>query len=258
MGPYYSGESMDLAKDFFDEWASFYDANYEDQEIGDVEFYVDLAAETDGPVLEVGCGTGRIYLELLRAGVDADGIDISAEMLDVLEQKADEAGLTPSVRQADMTDFVTSREYDLIIVPFRTFLHNVTVAEQKAALRQFRETLAPDGRLALNFFVPSFDMISQSYGEPQTRSVTYQGEEYIVTNISRLVDEVAQTVETERTIEYDGDVVRQATFQLALLSKSEFELLLETTGWSDWTGYGGFDRQPLKDGAEEMVWVAEK
>lgn len=249
---------MDPAKQFFDEWAGFYDANDEDQDIGDVEFYVDLARDADGPVLEVGCGTGRIYLELVRAGVDAAGIDISREMLDVLEAKADDASLSPDVWQADMRDFDADREYDLVIVPFRTFLHNVTKADQQAALRNFRDALAPGGRLALNFYVPSFDVICERYGEPTTQTVTRDGEEYDLTDVTRIEDELEQVAETERTIERDGEVVASSTVRLALLSKQEFELLLETTGWSDWTGYGGFDREPLEDGASEMVWIAEK
>lgn len=249
---------MDSAKPFFDEWAGFYDANYEDEDIGDVEFYVDLARDADGPVLEVGCGTGRIYLELLRAGVDADGIDISEEMLGVLEQKADDADLAPSVRQADMRAFDPDREYDLVIVPFRTFLHNVTRADQQAALRNFRDALAPGGRLALNVYVPSFDVICERYGEPSTQTVTQDGEEYTLTDLTRIADEVEQVAETERTIERDGEEVKSSSFQLALLSKPEFELLLETTGWRDWTGYGGFDSEPLEDGAREMVWIVEK
>lgn len=59
---------MHAARGFFDAWAEFYDVEYGEQDIGDEEFYVDLARQADGPVLEVGCRTGRIYLELLRAG----------------------------------------------------------------------------------------------------------------------------------------------------------------------------------------------
>jgi cyclopropane fatty-acyl-phospholipid synthase-like methyltransferase len=59
----------------------------------------------DGSVLEVGCGTGRIYLDLLRAGVDADGIDLSAAMLEEPRRKAAEAGLEPNVGRADTTTF---------------------------------------------------------------------------------------------------------------------------------------------------------
>lgn len=249
---------MDAAKEFYDTWGDIYDADYEDQEIGDVEFYVDLARRADGPVLDVGCGTGRIYLELRRAEVDAYGIDISEEMLAVLEQKAAEVDLTPHVRLADMTTFDPDREYALVVVPFRTFLHNLTLADQKTALRNFRNALAPNGRLALNFFVPSFEVICETYGERETRTVTHEGDEYVITDVTDIEDEIDQIVEAERTVEHDGEVIRAAAFRLTLVSKTEFELLLETTGWSDWRGYGGFDREPLDGDAREMVWIAEK
>lgn len=249
---------MHPAKGFFDSWADFYDADYEEQEIGDVGFYTDLARQAEGPVLEVGCGTGRVYLELLRAGVDAYGIDISEGMLGILEQKAAEAGLTPQVRQADMTEFDPNREYALVIVPFRTFLHNLTIADQKTALRNFRHALAPGGRLVLNFFVPSFEVICEDYGELETQTATIEGEEYVITDVTDIEDEIEQIVKAERTVEHDGEVVRKAAFRLALVSKTQFELLLEITGWSDWIGYGGFHREPLEGGAQEMVWIVEK
>lgn len=249
---------MQAAKGFFDSWADLYDADYEEREIGDVDFYVELARQAEGPVLEVGCGTGRIYLELLRADVDAYGIDISEEMLGVLEQKASNADLDPQVRQADMTTFRPERGYALVIVPFRTFLHNLTLTDRKAALRNFRRALVPGGRLALNFFVPSFEVICDTYGEERTRTIRREGEEYLLRDVTDIDNELDQVVSGERTLEQAGDVLREASFRLALLSKSEFELLLETTGWSEWTGYGGFDREPLEDGANEMVWIAEK
>ncbi len=249
---------MDAAKGFFDAWAEFYDADYEAQDIGDVGFYRELAREADGPVLEVGCGTGRIYLELLRDDTDADGFDISARMLDELERKAADENLTPTVWQDDMTAFDADREYALVIVPFRTFLHNLTLDDRQTSLRNFRRALKSGGRLALNVFVPSFEAICESYGEPRQRTVTREGEEYVVTDHTRIEDEVELTVRAERTVQHEGEVVREGTFRLALVSKAEFDLLFETTGWSDWTGYGGFDREPLTDGADEMVWIAEK
>lgn len=249
---------MHPAKGFFDTWADFYDADYAERDIGDEEFYVDLARRADGAVLEVACGTGRIYLELLRAGVDAYGFDVSEEMLGVLEQKAAEADLTPNVWRADMTEFVPEREYALVIVPFRAFSHNVTLTDRKTTLRNLHRALGPGGKLALNFFVPSFEVICESYGDPAERTVSRGGEEYVVRDVTVVEDEVEQVVRAERTIERDGEVVREAEFRLALVSKTEFELLLETTGWSDWTGYGGFDGEPLGDGADEMAWIAEK
>ena len=248
---------MHPAKEFFDEWAPYYDAYY-DRELADVEFYVDLAREVDGPVLEVGCGTGRIYLELLRAGVDADGIDVSGEMLEVLERRAAEEGLSPRVRQADVVDFEPDRSYELVIVPFRTFLHVLSLADQQATLRTLRAALEPGGRLVLNVFAPDLDVIADRYGEPTTETVEHDGGEFRVTSVTDLEDDLEWIARERRTVERDGEILAESTFRLKLLTKREFELLCETTGWSAWTVYGGFDREPLEDASQELVWVLEK
>ena len=229
-----------------------------DRELADVEFYVDTAREVDGPVLEVGCGTGRIYLELLRAGVDADGIDVSGEMLDVLERRAAEEGLSPRVRQADVVDFEPDRSYELVIVPFRTFLHVLSLADQQATLRTLRTALEPGGRLVLNVFAPDLDVIADRYGEPVTETVERDGEEFRVTSVTELEDDLEWIARERRTVERDGEILAESTFRLKLLTKREFELLCETTGWSTWTVYGGFDREPLVDASQELVWVLEK
>ena len=251
---------MHPAEGFFDAWADFYDDDYREGEIGDRDFYVDLAQAADGPVLEAGCGTGRIYLELLAAGVDATGIDVSRESLATLERKAESRGLAPEVdvHRADMREFEPERQYALVVVPFRTFLHNVTLADQRAALESFRGALADGGRLALSAFVPDFEVICESYGEPTTRTVEQEGVKYEVTDVTRLVDEVGQVAEGTRTVERDGEVVREASFRIALVPKRQFELLFRVTGWRNWRVYGGFDRQPLEDASQEMVWIAEK
>lgn len=249
---------MHSADAFFDVWADFYDADYRDQEIGDVSFYRDLATAADGPVLEVACGTGRVYLELLRAGVDADGIDLSREMLDVLEEKAGAEGLDPSVWRADMRTFEADREYALIVIPFRSFLHNVTVDDQLATLESLRAALAPGGRLAFNVFMPSFEVICETYGEPDERRIERGGERYRVIDMTEIADEVEQVAEITRRVEQDGEVLAGGSVSIAIISKAQFELLFRQTGWSDWQGYGGFDREPLEDGAMEMVWILEK
>ena len=85
-------------KNTFDLWAKWYDAMYtseEDKE--DVEFYVREAKKAKGKVLEIACGTGRVYLELLRNSIDAYGIDISDALLKVLRNKAKKEGLEVKV-----------------------------------------------------------------------------------------------------------------------------------------------------------------
>ncbi|MFC4543383.1 class I SAM-dependent methyltransferase [Halosolutus amylolyticus] len=244
--------------DYFDDLAAFYDAVH-DQQADDVAFYRNLAREADGPVLEVGCGTGRIYLELLRDGVDADGIDVASEPLDVLRETAAEDGLEPTVWQADMTTIEPDREYALVIVPFRTFLYLLEVDDQLSALERFHDSLAPDGQLALNAFVPSFEVICEHYGEWTDREIEIDGDEYTYRTITELDDEVEQLARVRTEVVDDaGERVVRSAHRLKLLSKSEFDLLFRCSPFSSWEVYGGFEYDPLEDPSQEMVWIADR
>lgn len=249
---------MDEATDYFDETAEYYDRFYEQRDMEDVPFYVEYATETEGPVLEVACGTGRVYLDLLEAGIDVDGFDGAPEMLSVLRDRAAERDLEPSVWAADMRTFEVDREYGLIIVPFRAFLHLLTIEDQRAALQQFHEALAPDGELIIAFFAPSFDVICETYGEWQETTIRQAGVEYVVRNKTEFVDQVEQIVEgTQEVRDPDGEVMAESSFKLKVTPKREFELLLETSPFDHYSVYGGFDLDPLESVDQEMVWVIE-
>src|SRR6185369_921897 len=74
-----------------------------------LDFYVALAKAAPGPVLDVACGTGRILLPCLQAGVDIEGLDLFEPMLDTLRAKARALGLAPRLHRADMSDFSLPR-----------------------------------------------------------------------------------------------------------------------------------------------------
>lgn len=246
-------------EEYFDDLASFYDAYYGTEGLGgDLEFYRELASEADA-VLEVGCGTGRIYLELLANGVDADGIDVSSGMLEVLRDRATERGLEATVWEADVRTFEADREYDLVIVPFRTFLHLLEVDDQLSALGSIHDALAPGGRLALNTFVPSYEVICDHYGEVEQRTLEVDGEEYLHRTVTELDDEVEQVARIRSEVcEPDGTTVFESETPITLLSRREFELLFRLSPFSDWDIYGGFEYDSLESADEEMVWVARR
>lgn len=246
-----------MVEEFFDATAEYYDVQYED--LGDREFYRELAIEADGPVLEVGCGTGRIYLDLLAAGVDADGFDLSEGMLDVLREKAGERGLEPNVWQADVTAFEPPREYALAIVPFRAFLHLLSLADQRAALRNLRAALAEGGRLALNFFPPDLNYICGEFDEWQERELDRDGGTYVLRTYTEVVDELEWITREQRQLyDPDGELLFEDTFEMKLVTRREFELLLDEAGFSAWSVYGGFDREPLESVEQELVWIVER
>src|SRR5436305_10863211 len=89
-----------------------------------LDFYVGLARAANGPVLDIACGTGRILLPCLQAGVDIEGLDLFEPMLKTLLTKAAALNLSPRLHQVDMSDFSLPRSYALIMIPFNAFIHN--------------------------------------------------------------------------------------------------------------------------------------
>jgi SAM-dependent methyltransferase len=241
------------------EHAEFYDARIGAAEREDESFYIERAQEEEGPVLELACGTGRIYLGLLSAGIDADGFDLSADALAVLRESASEADLEPSVWQANMTDFEVSREYDLAICPFNAFQHLLTVDAQLSALQGIHDALALRGKLILDTFVPSFEVICETYGQWRTETVAYRNDSYEFRTRSQIIDEVEQQFVVENELwEPDGARVFTEDHRLKILPKREMELLAHLSPFADWRATGDFDRSPIADGDSIQVWTLSK
>src|SRR5882672_862713 len=136
----------------FDDGA-LYDIFFERFDLG-LDFYLGLAQAAGGPVLDVACGTGRIMLPCLKAGMDVEGLDLFPGMLTRLREKASALGFDPRLHQANMAGFRLPRRYALIMIPFNAFVHNLTTDDQLATLETCREHLAPGGLLAFDTYFP--------------------------------------------------------------------------------------------------------
>ena len=239
------------------DYADLYDiVSQENNDGEDTEFYVKKAKETDGKVLEVACGTGRIYLEMLEAGVEAFGIDLSEEMLEKLREKAERRGLQHDVSQEDMRDFDLDEKFSLIILPYRSFLHNLTIEDQLSTLETIYSHLEKDGKLILNFYSPDIDFISENYGKERTREIR-DGEYTLVENVE-IIDSVNWIIEFEKKLVKNGEEKWSSKANTKMVKRPEFELLLKNSSFSDWEVYGGFDLEELEDSKQEMVWIIEK
>ena len=150
--------------------ADYYDTVAEYRGRRDVPFFVDAAKRSRGPVLELGCGTGRVLIPTARAGIEITGLDSSARMLDVCRERL--LGEPPDVRsrvqlvRGDMRDFELPRAFGLVTTPFRPFQHLITVEDQISCLECIRRHLADDGELILDVFNPSLELLtSDDLGE---------------------------------------------------------------------------------------------
>lgn len=241
-----------------------YDALFHDF-LYDLDFYLGLAKEAGGPVLEVACGTGRILLPCLRAGIDIDGLDLFSSMLESLRAKAAAVGLSPHVYRADMRDFRLSRRYRLVIIPFNAFLHNLTTEDQVGTLRCCRDHLEAGGLLTFNIFFPGLDIVSSPQGAPMLEHETRHPETGLRLRIydTRSLDRIHQIQNSTiliQEIDAQGRVAHAHVSKTSIrwIYKPELELLLEKAGFKRFRIFGGFDRRPLRCETDEMVVFAWK
>lgn len=228
-----------------------------------IDFYLGLAREANGPVLDVACGTGRILLRLLEAGIDSEGLDLFEPMLRRLRVKAAQMQLTPTLYQADMAEFSLPRRYGLIMIPFNAFIHNMTQETQISCLLSCREHLLPGGKLAFDTFFPALEII----GTPANTRVLEGDFTHPDTGLpmrmydTRTFDRVEQIQDSINEIEFlaaDGSVqtVHRSQVRSRYIFKQEMALLLRVAGFARWEIYADFDRRPLEKENEAMIVVA--
>ncbi len=239
---------------------------------GDVEFYVAEAVNAGSPVLELGCGTGRILIPVAEAGVEIVGLDRAPSMLAVAREKV--VKLPPDVQkriqlvEGDMRDFDLGRKFVLVMIPYRAFLHLLTVEDQKRALACIRDHLVDGGRLILNVFDPSLEMIVAHRGSlgsalklegefvhPETgrRVLVWDTREY------RAEEQTLHQYFVFEELDEAGNVVAKRFNPLVLryLFRYEMQHLLELAGFAVEALYGDFARGPFCSGGEQ-VWIARR
>lgn len=249
----------------YDRWARFYDSIYSYVR-EDIPFYVREAEQAGGPVLELGCGTGRVTIPIARAGVDVVGLDNSDAMLDAAKRKISEieGGHGKIVlRLEDMRNFDLKRAFPLVVIPFRGFLELLTVEDQIDCLASVKRHLTPGGRLIFNIFAPDPQMLVEDEDaafhlrdvtDPETGHTfviwqqTKIDDFHQVLSVRLMVDDLDRTGAVDRRFYCD--------YQLRYAHRIEILHLLARCGYEVEELYGGFDYSPFDEESGEMVWVA--
>jgi len=251
--------------------AKYYDDAYTaKQDLHDLPFYLDLARQTGGPVLELACGTGRILLPIARQGIAIHGVDNSAPMLDVLQKnlkrEPKDVRELVSIMQGDLRHFRSHRSYPLVIIPFRPMQHMYTVEDQIKALKTAAYHLDPDGLLAFDVFYPKHDRLFSGIGveelelewtakaEPSTIMRRYFRKE--------AVDKIAQTFTATfmyRTYR-DGKLISEESepLKMSWYTYPHLRALFMLAGLEIVEEYGSFAKAPLDNHAGQMIFLLKK
>ena len=259
-----------MASELYDSFiADYYDESpVVKGRLQDVAFYRDAARDFGDPVLELGCGTGRITMALAEAGKRITGLDLSERMLERAVKKRAamrvEARERVHLVQGDMTRFDLGEKFRLVIIPFRPLQHLLEVRQQMDCLECVRKHLAPGGRLILDVFqtdaermhdpVHMREMLVTEYRTPDGRQV-------------RITERVAAFHRAEQRndvemiffVKHPGGRQERLVFAwpLRYFFRYEVEHLLARCGFKVAAEYGDFDRTPIQDDSPEMIFVAE-
>jgi len=250
---------------FYDAMARYYDAENADL-VEDLLLYGELAQEYEGPVLEIGCGTGRVLLHLAREGAHVVGVDHSAAMLARARRKLDRAGELSGraeLIEGDALEVAPPGPFRLILVPYNTFAHFGTQAAQVAALRHFRRRAAPDALLVLDlphagelFATPDAPSLAldRVFTEPESGHLVMQQS---LSTLAR-AEQKLHVIWIYDEIMDDGAVRRTlAPLDLRLILPGEMDLMLQLTGWRRAAWYGDYDQSPFEEGSPRMIVLAE-
>ena len=243
--------------------AAYYDAIHGDFR-DDIGLWQSFAGRTDRPVLEVGCGTGRIALELARAGYELTGIDPSPAMLAVARGKAEADALDVTFVEGRAADLPLEKDhYGLVLLPLDVFLYCADGEEQLATLRALGEAMVFNGLLAIDLPGPAQGLDATSNGQQVLvfSGETQGGQAFDCYHLHE--DDLAMQTRylrvTYETTTEDG-LVRRRTGEHVLRYAYRFELeyLLDRAGLALADVYGDYDLGPLTNESERMIAIARR
>jgi SAM-dependent methyltransferase len=257
-----AGKGRPLRRFFNDITPLVYDLQFR-PDYPDLAFWAELCGEWGGPVLELGCGTGRVSIPLARAGLEVVGVDLAEPMLAVARRRL-EAEPMPVRRRvrllrADMRDFRADTTFACAIIPASTFSVLLTREDQEKTLGNTHACLREEGHLG--FDVRIFDEWIQSGRLPPVRQTSPDGRIDFTEERSFEFDRSTRVMRATITYrfhapEHLGSVTE--TTEGLVLSQADVEEVLARTGFTVETVWGEYDRTPVEPGSDRMIFVARR
>jgi SAM-dependent methyltransferase len=249
-------------------WAEFNTSGPE------IAYFQQFIEDEGQPALDAACGTGRLLVPYLQAGLDVDGSDISPDMLELCRQRAEREGLSPKLYAQALHELDLPRRYRTIVI-CGGFGLGGNRAHDVEALRRLHDHLEPGGLLVLDNEVPYADWEQWSYWrkdkrselpkawvEPGSRRAGSDGTEYALR--SRLIDldPLLQrvTMEMRAWMWRDGELIAEEEhlLKLTLYFKNELVLMLERAGFVDVKVRGQYNDEEPTGEDDFLVFVARK
>jgi SAM-dependent methyltransferase len=258
-------KDAEMPRDAYARIAELYDLEHDSYD-DDTDFYLNFVEAIGDPVLELGCGTGRLLTGIAEAGYRVTGTDRSEAMLDRARARVGESGLGHLIQlaQGDMgdADEAPGGPFGLAIIALNGLLHVAEPGGQRRVLSSVRKALDPRGMLLVDVLNPTPETLRSLDHAVSHEGVWFMSDGTRIDKFAaRRVAAAAQTIATELWYDLtgaDGSLRRIATsMPMRYLHRSELELMLELAGFSEWQVYGSYDLEPFGDQSERLIVAAE-
>jgi len=242
-------------------FARFYDTIYHTLRDGvDNDFFLHQIKQAKGQVLEIGAGTGRFFTEALHAEADIYGIDISTAMIEILRGKLAEEKQY-RISEQSMVDFEFPFQFDLIVAPFRVFMHILEKEDQLRALDNIYHHLRPGGRFIFDTFVPDLNQLIEGINDVTDFEGEYEPGKWLRRRVTTRPDLINQLIHIEFHLEWEevGHRMEEKwALPLRFFFRYELEHLIERSPFDNYQILGDYAGNQLDKNSKEFILVCDK
>jgi SAM-dependent methyltransferase len=259
---------MENIKNRYINTADLYDLDQRDNLVVDIPFYIEYAKKQKGIILELGCGTGRVSIELAKAGFYVTGLDLSEKMLEMYKNKLIE--LPNNIKnkidivKGNMANFALGKKYSLIIAPFRAFQALTEETDIKNCLNLIIKHLDANGIFIINVFRP-YKTLDEIWCTGEAiqweRDNPKKGVRVIKKDVREKIDTIKQIIYPKfvyEVIDKDGNIEKYTEeLELKYYYYEQLKKILLENGFEIIEKFGWYDKTEIENG-RELIMVCKK
>ena len=225
----------------------------------DIPFYVGLADDFGGPILELGAGTGRVTAALARAGHNITAVDLSGQMLARAKSYLQDESVSEQVTlvQEDMRQFRNEQRYPLVIAPFNTLMHAYSTKAQDETFATVKQHLEDGGHFAFDLYNPNFNELNVLRREAEWQGLDGDASELFILQEHDPDEQILTSNYYLDSADING-VVHRRKYQLRqrYYYRYEIQRALQLAGFSQFRFFGNFSKDRYTSSTSHLICIA--